>query len=208
MNCSELETLLCDFLDGTLNSAHKAEVERHLAKCAACAELARDSRAVMAFAGGAEEVEPPPQLVTRILYDLATQRERALEKKRGPLAVLGQFLGPILQPRFAMGMAMTILSLAMLARAARIDVRQLSLSDLDPVKVWRNVDDRAHRGWTRAVKFYESLRFVYEIRSRLTELTAEEAPETGAAAPAPGAGEKSSGDAPQPANDSRGDRVP
>ena len=66
------------------------------------------------------------------------------------------------------------LSLAMLARTAHIDVRQLSLSDLDPVRIWRNVDDRAHRGWTRAVKFYESLRFVYEIRSRLADLGAQE----------------------------------
>jgi hypothetical protein len=84
-------------------------------------------------------------------------------------------------------MAMTILSLAMLARAARIDVRQLSLSDLDPVRIWRNVDDRTHRSWTRAVKFYESLRFVYEIRSRLTELTAQEeegSAEAGAGPPA------------------------
>ena len=174
MNCYELETLLCDYVDGTLRPAQKAEVEGHLAQCPGCAEMARDAAAVAALASRAAGVEPPPELVTRILYDFAAHREKALEKRRGPLAVLGQWLGPVLQPRFAMGMAMTVLSLAMLARAAHIDVRQLSLSDLDPVKVWQSVDDRTHRGWTRAVKFYESLRFVYEIRSRLTELTAQE----------------------------------
>ena len=174
MNCYELETLLCDYVDGTLRTAHKTEVEAHLAQCPNCAEMARDAAAVAALASRAAEVEAPPELVTRILYDLAANREKAMEKRRGRLAVLGQWLGPVLQPRFAMGMAMTVLSLAMLARAAHINVRQLSLADLDPVRVWQGVDDRAHRGWTRAVKFYESLRFVYEIRSRLTELTAQD----------------------------------
>ncbi len=174
MNCYELETLLCDYVDGTLSSARKADVEAHLAQCPGCAEMARDAAAVVALARRSAEVEPPPELVTRILYDLAGNREKVLEKRRGPLAMLGHLLGPVLQPRFAMGMAMTVLSLAMLARAARIDVRQLSLSDLDPARVWQNVDDRAHRAWTRTVKFYESLRFVYEIRSRLTELTAQD----------------------------------
>lgn len=174
MNCFELETLLCDFLDGTLAPAQRAEAERHLAECPACAGMARDAAAVVSLAGRAAEVEPPAQLVTRILFDLAAEREKAQAKREGKWSVFRHLLAPVLQPRFAMGMAMTILSLAMLARAAHIDVRQLSMSDLDPVRIWRSVDDRAHRTWTRAVKFYESLRFVYEIRSRLAELTAQE----------------------------------
>ncbi len=186
MNCTELDALLCDYLDGTLPAERKAEVERHLAECAACAQLAEDSAAVMNLAGRAAEVEPPPELVTRIIFDLAGEREKSGARRRGPLGVLGAWLGPVLQPRFAMGMAMTILSLAMLARTARIDVRQLSLNDLDPVRIWRSVDDRAHRSWTRVVKFYDSLRFVYEIRSRLADLRAQE--ESSDAPPAAGEG--------------------
>jgi anti-sigma factor RsiW len=174
MNCSELEALLCDHLDGTLPPGQEAEVKGHLAQCPSCAEMARDCAAVVALAGRAAEVEPPPELVTRILFDLAANREKSLERQRGPWALLGHLLGPVLQPRFAMGMAMTILSFSMLARFAGINVRQLSLSDLDPVKVWQTADNRVHRTWTRAVQFYESLRFVYDIRSRLGELTAED----------------------------------
>ncbi|HSW49006.1 MAG TPA: zf-HC2 domain-containing protein [Bryobacteraceae bacterium] len=174
MNCAELETLLCDYVDGIVARARKAEIERHLADCAACAEMARAAAVVTSLSERAERVEPPQELVTRILFDLAANREKAAQKRRGPLAMLGNLLGPALQPRFAMGMAMTILSLAMLARAARIDVRQLSMSDLDPVRIWQGIDNRTHRAWTRAVKFYESLRFVYEIRSRLSELTARD----------------------------------
>jgi anti-sigma factor RsiW len=192
MNCTELETLLCDYVDGTVAPRRRAEIEHHLAECPACAEMAHAASAIAALAGRAARIEPPQELVTRSLYDLAASREKASQKRRGPLAALGNLLGPALQPRFAMGMAMTILSLAMLARAARIDVRQLSIADLDPVRIWQGVDNRAHRAWTRGVKFYESLRFVYEIRSRLSELTAqdEDASGTGpASAPARAEGE-------------------
>lgn len=195
MNCSQLEALLCDYLDGTLPAGTRSDVERHLAVCPACAQMAADARAVMGLCERAAEVEPPPELVTRILFELADECGKTKARRHGLTGLFGRLLSPVLQPRFTMGMAMTILSLAMLARTAHIDVRQLSLNDLDPVRIWRNVDDRVHRGWSRAVKFYESLRFVYEIRSRLADLTAQEeatgsetAPPEGSPAgePAPG----------------------
>ncbi len=80
-----------------------------------------------------------------------------------------KWLEPVLQPRFAMGMAMTVLSFAMLGRFAGIEVRQLKPSDLNPVKVWMAVEDRAIRTWERALKYYDSLRVVYEIQTRLRE---------------------------------------
>ncbi len=181
MNCSDLETLLCGYIDGTLVAAQRQAVEGHLAQCPACAEMARDSAAAVAFMERAAEVEPPPELVTRVLFNLAENRDKTAAKRRGLWAILGHMLGPVLQPRFAMGMAMTILSLSMLARFAGINVRQLSVADLDPVKIWHSVDERVYRGYKRVAKFYEGLRFVYEIRSRLAELAVEDdgtAPQT------------------------------
>ena len=72
-----------------------------------------------------------------------------------------------------MGMAMTVLSFALLGRY--VGMRQLRPADLDPVKVWAATEDRAHRVWERGVKYYESLRVVYEIESRLKEWTDEQA---------------------------------
>jgi anti-sigma factor RsiW len=174
MNCAKLETLLCDFVDGTIPPAERRLVEAHLEECSECAEMAQAAAAITVLTERAERIEPPPHLMTRILYELGEARDKALQKRPGPLAALRRWMGPVLQPRFAMGMAMTILSLAMLARAVRLDVRQLAISDLDPVRIWQDVDNRAHRTLTRAVKFYENLRFVYEIRSRLSELAAED----------------------------------
>ena len=119
MNCAEAEILICDLVDGTLAPGPRAELERHLAACSACAELARDSAAAVAFMERAADVEPPPALVTRILFDppWANARARSSAGLRNRLRML---LQPVLQPRFAMGMAMTILSFAMLAKSASV----------------------------------------------------------------------------------------
>src|ERR1035438_8174388 len=69
MNCAELEELICDYVDGTLTALRKAEVARHLEACPACAEGGRRFAAAVAFMERAADVEPPPQLITRILFD-------------------------------------------------------------------------------------------------------------------------------------------
>jgi len=178
MKCADLENLLCDYLDGALPAGRAAEIARHLEVCPACAELARDAAAAVEFLGRVGPVEPPPELVTRILYALPAARE-AQRKQTGRLAgLLGKVFRPMLQPRFAMGFAMTILSFSMLGKFAGISLRQLTPSDLNPVKLWQTVDDRLHRAWDRSVKFYESLRLVYEMQSRLREWTAQDQRET------------------------------
>jgi hypothetical protein len=67
-----------------------------------------------------------------------------------------------------MGMAMTVLSLALLARFMA-PVRQLRMSDLEPAEVWAGLEDRAYRAWGRTVKFYDNLKFVYQIQTTLRE---------------------------------------
>src|ERR1041385_7420987 len=162
MNCAELETLICDYVDGTLAPAQRAEVETHLVQCPGCAEMARDSAAAVAFmaraAGGgarpaqraevethlvqcpgcaemardsaaavafmarAADVEPPPELITRILFDAPWSKGQS--KPAGVRRRLGSFLGPMLHPKFAMGMAMTILSFSLLKPFVAPGLRQ------------------------------------------------------------------------------------
>ena len=165
MNCAEIEILICEYVDGTLPEAQRAEVERHLDGCPACAELARDSAAAVAFMSSAAEVEPPPELVTRILFDAPWSKGRG---KTGARHWLSSIFSPILQPKFAMSMAMTILSLSILARFV-MPVRQLRPSDLEPAKVFAALEDRAYRTWSRTVKFYENLKVVYQIQTTLRE---------------------------------------
>ena len=173
MKCAEVEIRLCDYLDGALAPAQRGALDRHLADCAACAELARDAAAAVSFLNKVEAVEPPPELVTRILFHTPAASP-APSRQAGVRVWLTGWMQPILQPRFAMGMAMTILSFSMVGRFANIPQRQLSPADLNPVKVWAALDDRLHRTWDRAVKSYENLRLVYEIQSRLKEWTEQE----------------------------------
>ena len=178
MNCAELDILICDYVDGALNATARAAVESHLAGCASCRALVDDSRAVLSFLEGMPAVEPPPHLITRIINEVPTAEGGLVSGK--PAGGIGGWLRgwmkPLLQPRLAMGMAMTILSFSMLGRFTA-PVKQLKPSDLDPVKVWAAVEDKSHRIWDRTLKYYESLRVVYEIQSRLKDLSDQEASE-------------------------------
>lgn len=169
MNCADLDILLCDYVDGTLHGVQKSAVEEHLAGCAACAALARDAATAVAFMDRAALVEPPPELLTRIMFELPSAKRHARRSGGWWATARGKWLDPILQPRFAMGMAMTVLSFAMLGRLTGIEVRQFKPSDLNPAVVWVSLEDKVMRTWGRGVKYYDSLRLVYEIQTRLKD---------------------------------------
>jgi anti-sigma factor RsiW len=170
MQCSDFEIRLCEYQDGTLEPAARREMELHISECPHCAALAADARAFGSFLERVPPVEAPPELVTSILYQ--THGPVAARKRRG----WRRWLGPLLQPRIVMGMAMTILSISMLSRVAGVKVRQLEAADLNPVSIWRTVDNQAHRMWDRGVKFYQNVRFIYEIMSQLRASDQEEEP--------------------------------
>ena len=161
-DCQACEAALCDYLDGTLTPELRSEVRAHLAQCLACAAYEQDIRDGLGLLQEAEAVEAPPTLVNKILFQIPASPK----SWRG---WLGRFFEPVMQPRIVMGAMMTVLSLAMMTRCAGVPSRSLSAADLDPVKVWGSFDDRLHRTWDRTVKAYESLRVVYEVRSRVHE---------------------------------------
>ncbi len=169
MNCADVEILLAEYVDGTLHGEAKSTVQGHLKTCAGCRELADDAFAAVAFLGRVAEVEPPPELVTRILFEVTEGPSRAVVK--APLArrlfgrLLGSWIEPVLQPRWAMGMGMAVLAFVMIAPHAR----QVKPSDLNPIKVWSAVENRASRTWERGVKNYENMQVVYQIETRLKQ---------------------------------------
>jgi anti-sigma factor RsiW len=169
MTCQELEILLADYVDDSIRGEEKSAIEAHLAGCEGCAELARDAAGAVAFMERASIVEPPPELVTRILFEITDGASRAEVRPSFVRRMFGPWIEPLLQPRFTMGLAMTILSFAMLGRFAGINMRQLKPSDLDPVKVYAAAEDKVQRTWARTVKYYENLRVVFEIQTQLKE---------------------------------------
>lgn len=184
LECRHIDELLCDYIDQTLNAEQRQSFETHVHTCAACAELVADVTGATSFLERAKmadgEVQAPRELITRILYN--TPKEAPLLEKLSPKSWIRRFLSPMLQPRFAMGMAMTILSFSMLGKFVT-PVRQLKPSDLDPVKVFRSIDEGVHRTWDNAVKYYDNLRLVYEIQTAIADIkgTPEESAKTPAA---------------------------
>ncbi len=166
MNCAEAEILICEYAEGKLSGELKAELEGHLAQCPACAELARDSAAGLAFMERAAEVEAPPELITRILFDAPWSQGKV---KPAPWKKwIAGALSPILQPKFAMSMALTILSLSMLLKW--VSPAPFSAKSLKPSRIWASMEDHANYAWGRTVKFYENLKFVYQIQNSLRQL--------------------------------------
>jgi hypothetical protein len=187
LTCEQFEVLLADKIDGELGSPARADdlaaFERHLTECAACAQLAEDSLAAIAFMQIAAEVEPPPELTAKILEATHSGWEFKL-RARGIRGWINRAFAPVLKPRFVMGAMMTMMSLTMLSRCAGDPKRPLTAADLDPVRLWAALDDRTHRAWDRTVKSYESMRLVYEIRSQLSEWKQQQADQDEAAADA------------------------
>jgi len=187
MNCADVEILLCDYLDDILAPEKRAELESHIGSCAVCAELAADASAGLAFLEHVPDVHPPQELITRIMLEAPAgplwQRFLASLASGGAIKRgLHRMLEPVRQPRYVYGAMMTILSLSMLTRCAGVPVRDLKAEDLNPQRVWVNLETKVERIYDRSIKTYESMRLVYEVRQELRQWR-EKQQEQDAAAP-------------------------
>jgi len=134
-----------------------------------CAELEVLLADYLDGALGAEQsAEVETHLAAKILHETASGRHGRLGNPAGIRGWFQRLTAPLLQPRLVMGMALTIFSFSVMARCG-VAPRQLRPADMEPAMIWASLDDRAHRAWERSVKFYENLKFVYEIQSRLRE---------------------------------------
>ena len=87
-------------------------------------------------------------------------------------AVLSPLLGVVRQPRFAMSFGMAFFSLSLCLSLAGVKLGDLRRVDLRPSAVKRSYYETAGR----VVKYYENIRFVYEIESRVREFKRVTAP--------------------------------
>ena len=175
MTCTEFEVLLGDYVDGTVTIEQRRAVEGHTDECISCREMLREVFQAVSFLESAEEVTPPPELITHIAAQIPRGRTRSEFERHGFFSRLrANFIQPILQPRFAMSLGMTILSLAMVERCTGFRAQQIKPEDLNPTVLWNNLEDKAYRTWDRTVKYYENLRLVYEIETTLKEIRAQQ----------------------------------
>jgi anti-sigma factor RsiW len=183
LSCAEFEELLADWIDETLPVAERDAVLRHLETCAACASLAEDARFAVGFMERAADVEVSPVLVTKILQATNEGWEFKL-RGRGISGWINRTFAPVLRPRFVMGAILTLMSLTIMARGCGVPATTFTSAQLDPVRLWTALDNRAHRVWEQGVKSYESMRLVYEVRTQIEDWTRQQRQEEEASADA------------------------
>jgi hypothetical protein len=160
----ELENLVSEYLEGQLDVRRRLEFEAHLGTCLGCRELVADVRQAMEYCRSAEDPDPAPWLIPKILLATIGERQPTLFER------LTAFLRPGLQTRVVYGVAMTVFSASIIINAAGINLRQFTLADLNPHTWVHRADRTGHLLYARAEKFYYDLRVVYEIESRLRQL--------------------------------------
>jgi len=180
MICNEFDTLLADMMDGVLSGAKLEGFRAHAKVCSNCGALFVEAEAGRNWLKSLTEVEPPAGLVENVLASttgiasgrlgaavLTTQpRVSWLERVQAWAIGVGEPVwGTIRQPRFAMsfGMAFFALSVGLTVLGVKpADVRQISLR---PTALRHSYNMTQ----ARVVRYYENIRFVYEVESRVRE---------------------------------------
>src|SRR5208282_2722737 len=182
VECTEFEALLSDALDGDgqLSPARRESFEAHRRVCAICGPLFADVQAGQQWLRSLEAVEPPAYLVHNILAAtsgvVSTRTLAAVPGARTtPLSERARewwdsFITPVAgfvrQPRFVMSFGMIFFSFSLALSAAGVKTRDVAKVDLRPAALRHAYIDAQ----IKVVKYYDNIRFVYEIESKLREL--------------------------------------
>jgi hypothetical protein len=165
----EVENLASDYLEGQLQTAQRVAVESHLQECAPCRELIGDLRHLLALTQAAEDLEPAPWLVSKIMLATVGERKPTWQER------LVAFLRPSPQPRIAYAVAMAIFSISVIVNATGVNLRNVTVADLNPRNWFYQANRSGHLLYARAEKFYYDLRVVYEMESRFRQIRPEKA---------------------------------
>lgn len=180
--CGLWETLLADALDGLLKPGDEATFTAHMAVCPACTALfeeARRGREWLEFL--AAEPEVPAGLVDKILaatgpgqaagYGLATGGGNVVPmipawQRPGLVGNVRRFA----EPRLLMTAAMAFFSIAMTLNLTGVRIFSLRFADLRPSAVRSFMERRLTMASTPIIRYYDHLRLVYEVQTRMREL--------------------------------------
>jgi len=186
--CGAWETLLADALDGLLKPEDEAQFAEHKAVCPACAALyeeARKGREWLEFLS--PEPEAPEGLLERILAHTGPGHAASAPTPAlaGARTVPG-FVPPVwqqtgflartrqaMQPRLLMTAAMAFFSIALTLNLTGVHLSTLRLADLRPVAVRSYMERQLNMASVPIVRYYDHLRFVYEVESRVRQLRSE-----------------------------------
>jgi len=185
MQCAEFDALLSQAIDGTLSGERLAAFDAHGRVCQLCGPLLREAEAGHGWLKSLEEEEPPADLVTNVLLrtsGVITSRSYAPARATTVTWMdrvrewAGMIASPVVaaarQPRFAMSFGMAFFTLSVTLSLAGVRLGDLRHVDLRPSAIRRNYYETSGR----VVKYYENIRFVYEIQARVRQFKEATAP--------------------------------
>jgi hypothetical protein len=183
IRCVEFDARLADVLDGTMSGAELEAFKSHAAACSDCGPLFTQAQAGMQALKSLVEVEAPVNLVHNIIArtsaidpamatSLAPVKANWLGRARDWASpVLDPVVRVISQPRLAMTTAMAFFSLSLVLNLAGVKMSDFRNVDLRPSAISTTASLQYHQTTAKVVKYYENIRFVYELESRMKELT-------------------------------------
>ena len=188
LTCAQCERMVQDALDGTLGPEDQAQFDFHLSGCHLCAKALGEAQRGAAWMEMLKSAppEPPSTLVGSILAQTSGDPAVALPVLRAetilrpaprpyagnvvpfraPVAQVWSRLPAMAQPRFAMTAAMAFFSVALTMNLTGVHIGDVHPGDLRPAALKRSF-------WganAKVVRYYDNLRVVYELQSRVREL--------------------------------------
>jgi hypothetical protein len=176
IQCEEWEALLVDALDGTLKAEDSAVFAAHGRDCPMCAEMLAQAKQGQEWMKFLQEEPPvPAHLVSKIL-------DRTSGASLPQLAVAG-VAQSVPQPmvhfaarrtfrdaRMLMTAAMAFFSLALSLSLLGVRLDTLRMADLKPSALQTTIARQFYGAKKSMVSYYENIRLVYEVESKMREL--------------------------------------
>jgi len=179
--CGLWETLLADALDGLLRPEDEATFTSHMAVCPACTALFEEAQRGREWLGFlTTEPEVPEGLLDKILAQTGPGQVEGYGLVAGsnvlPMPPAWQrpgLMGRIrrfAEPRLLMTAAMAFFSIALTLNMTGVKLTDLRISNLRPSAVRSFMERRLTMASTPIIRYYDHLRLVYEVESRMREL--------------------------------------
>ena len=189
LRCEEWEALLADALDGVLPEGKATAFRAHSAECGNCGDLLAHAEQGREWLGYLHtEPDVPPALIGKILDRTVGPGSMSLPavaaaQGAGAAAMALPWRRNFHETRLLMTVAMAFFSIALTLNLIGVKVSDLRLADLRPATIGSTLSRQFYAARGSVVRYYDNLRFVYQLESRMRELrrTVETTP--GAAQP-------------------------
>lgn len=181
MQCSQFEALLAEALDGSLAEEARQAFDAHRQSCPLCGPLFAEAREGMVLLQALPEIEPPKHLMHNILAATSLAEKRVSAPSAQPQGWLARLrqklpapLSGVLHTRFATSFAMAFFSLALTLNLLGVKVSQI---DWHPTALRKSVVLQYTLLEARVQRYYDNMRIVYEVESRVQSLKKSATPE-------------------------------